>query len=89
MGTIGPKALLDTIGGTPLVGLTRLLPDCPARLFAKLESFNPGGSAKDRSAQAIVAEALASGRIGRGSTLVESSSATSRSRSPGWPSCTT
>ena len=74
MGTIGPKALLDTIGGTPLVGLTRLLPDCPARLFAKLESFNPGGSAKDRSAQAIVAEALASGRIGRGSTLVESSS---------------
>ncbi|MDO5533621.1 MAG: pyridoxal-phosphate dependent enzyme [Propionibacteriaceae bacterium] len=74
MGTIGPRGLLDTVAGTPLVPLTRLLPACPARLFAKLESFNPGGSAKDRSAHAMVADAWASGQIGPGSTLVESSS---------------
>lgn len=69
-----PRDLLDTTGNTPLVPMRRLLPGCPARLFAKLESFNPGGSAKDRSARAMVAEAVASGRIGAGSTLVESSS---------------
>lgn len=74
MTSAAPRDLLDTTGNTPLVPMRRLLPGCRAHLFAKLESFNPGGSAKDRSARAMVAEAVASGRIGPGSTLVESSS---------------
>lgn len=70
-----PVDLLGTIGRTPLVPLTRLFADGGGpRLWAKLESFNPGGSAKDRSAHAIVAAAWARGAIGPGSVLVESSS---------------
>lgn len=74
MNPTAPRDLLDTVGDTPLAPLHRLLPGARADLYAKLESFNPGGSAKDRSAHAIVSDALAAGRIGAGSTLVESSS---------------
>ena len=72
--TRGPVGLLRTIGNTPLVQMTRLLPNCNASLFAKLESFNPGGSAKDRSADTMITDALSDGRIKPTSTLVESSS---------------
>src|SRR4030065_509725 len=47
-------SVLDAIGGTPLVELTRLPPDGYARVFVKLEYFNPTGSYKDRMAKAMI-----------------------------------
>lgn len=67
--------VLAAIGGTPLVALTRLLPDAPFRVFAKLESANPGGSIKDRTAFTMLNAAIESGLVVPGrSTVVESSS---------------
>jgi 2,3-diaminopropionate biosynthesis protein SbnA len=66
--------ILATIGNTPLVLLRRALGGVPFRLYAKLEAFNPAGSVKDRPALLILAEALARGEIGPGSTVVEASS---------------
>ncbi len=57
-------SLLDTIGGTPLVGLPRLSPGPAARLWAKLEDKNPTGSVKDRIALAMVLAAERDGRLG-------------------------
>src|SRR2546422_8483290 len=57
--------ILSTIGHTPLVRLTRVFPDCPFRLLAKLEGFNPGGSAKDRPAVHILREAMRTGEVKR------------------------
>src|SRR5262249_32538342 len=68
------ESILSTIGHTPLVRLTRALPDCPFRLFAKLEGFNPGGSAKDRPALHILQEAMRTGAVKAGSVVIESSS---------------
>src|SRR5712671_1888164 len=68
------ESILSTIGNTPLVRLTHVLPDCPFRLFAKLEGFNPGGSAKDRPALHILQEAMRSGAIKPSSVVIESSS---------------
>jgi cystathionine beta-synthase len=62
--------LLDLIGHTPLVEVTRL--DCgPCRLFLKLESANPSGSIKDRPARAMIEAAEADGRLKPGGTIVE------------------
>ena len=62
--------LLDLIGNTPLVEVTKL--DCgPCRLFLKLESVNPSGSIKDRPARAMIEAAEADGRLKPGGTIVE------------------
>ena len=66
--------LLGTVGATPLVALSRLLPDAPFKIVAKLEAFNPGGSIKDRVAVRIIKTALASGDLRPGDTVIESSS---------------
>jgi cysteine synthase A len=66
--------ILSTIGHTPLVRLTRVLPDCPFCLFAKLEGFNPGGSAKDRPALHILRDAMRTGAIKPWTVVIESSS---------------
>jgi cysteine synthase A len=66
--------ILSTIGDTPLISLRRLLPSARFEIYAKLESFNPGGSIKDRPALAILDEALRAGRIRPGTVIVESSS---------------
>jgi len=66
--------ILSTIGGTPLVRLRRFLPAARFELFAKLEALNPGGSIKDRPAQAILEDALRSGAIGPETLVIESSS---------------
>lgn len=66
--------ILDTVGQTPVIALRRLFPQSRVELFAKLESANPGGSMKDRPALRMVQDAMASGRIGPDSVLVESSS---------------
>jgi len=68
------ESILSTIGHTPLVRLTRVLPDCPFRLFAKLEGFNPGGSAKDRPALHILQEAMSTGIVRPWTVVIESSS---------------
>ena len=66
--------ILSTIGHTPLVRLTRVFPDCPFCLFAKLEGFNPGGSAKDRPALHILREAMRTGAVKPCTVVIESSS---------------
>ncbi|MBI2863532.1 MAG: cysteine synthase family protein [Chloroflexi bacterium] len=63
--------LLDAIGRTPLVELTRLSPKPEVRLFAKLEGNNPTGSLKDRIAKYMIEEAEASGRLTRDKIIVE------------------
>lgn len=68
-GTTGPT-IADTIGNTPLVRLDRLAKGWDFTLWAKLEYFNPGGSAKDRTAHSMVS----AGNLKPGDTVVESSS---------------
>jgi cysteine synthase B len=64
------------IGQTPLIRLSRMADDLPhaVALYAKLEGFNPGGSAKDRAALSIVQEALRSGELAPGKTLLDATS---------------
>ncbi|NND96139.1 MAG: 2,3-diaminopropionate biosynthesis protein SbnA [Pirellulaceae bacterium] len=69
-----PDGILDAVGNTPLVQLSRYLDQSRVRLYAKLEAFQPGGSAKARPALAMIQSALESGQIRPGSTVIESSS---------------
>jgi cystathionine beta-synthase len=64
------RNVLDSIGNTPLVELTRF-DTGPCRLFAKLENQNPGGSIKDRIGLSLIETAERDGKIGPGGTLVE------------------
>lgn len=64
----------STIGATPLIRLDNLLPRTDCTVWAKLEYFNPGGSAKDRTARALVDAARESGALTAGASIVESSS---------------
>jgi S-sulfo-L-cysteine synthase (O-acetyl-L-serine-dependent) len=67
--------LLSTIGNTPLVRVDVLQQECPnVEVFAKLEYFNPGGSLKDRPVRQILLDALASGALHPGKTILDSSS---------------
>ena len=66
-------SILDTIGRTPVVRLARISPPRVA-LYAKVESFNPGGSVKDRLAIAIILDAEARGLLKPGDTVVEATS---------------
>jgi cysteine synthase len=66
-------SILDTIGRTPVVRLQRIAPS-GVTLFAKVESFNPGGSVKDRLAIAIILDAEAKGLLKPGDTVVEATS---------------
>src|SRR5215218_3399226 len=71
-----PINIADHVGRTPMVQLTRLLPEgCDAQLFGKLEAFNPGGSVKDRIGVAMIEAAERDGRIEPGrTTIVEATS---------------
>ncbi|HEX7292037.1 MAG TPA: cysteine synthase A [Conexibacter sp.] len=71
-----PINIAEHVGRTPMVQLTRLLPEgCACELFAKLEAFNPGGSVKDRIGVAMIEAAEADGRIEPGrTTIVEATS---------------
>ena len=66
-------SILDTIGNTPVIRLHRLAPS-HITLYAKVESFNPGGSVKDRLALAIVLDAEQKGLLKPGDTIVEATS---------------
>jgi len=65
---------LELIGNTPLVKLKNVIPSNGANIFAKLESFNPGGSVKDRIALAMVEDAEKKGLLKPGSTIIEPTS---------------
>lgn len=70
----GVNGILGTIGNTPMVSLDKLFGSVPFRLMAKLESANPGGSIKDRSALRIIEDAMAQGLIDRDTLVIEASS---------------
>lgn len=66
--------LLDSVGGTPLVGLPRLSPSPDVRLWAKLEDRNPTGSVKDRVALWMIRQAEKDGILAPGGTILEPTS---------------
>ena len=66
--------ILGLIGNTPLVKLNTVTKDIPATVYAKLESYNPGHSTKDRIAVHIIEAAERKGLIKPGSTIVETTS---------------
>lgn len=71
----GPvDGVLGAIGSTPLVRVRRLCSRPDIAVWAKLEAANPGGSAKDRPAARMIEDALASGALAPGGTVIESSS---------------
>jgi len=65
------RNILEHIGGTPLVPLSRIAHDLPVPVLVKCEHMNPGGSVKDRIAKAIVDDAETRGVLRSGMTLVE------------------
>src|SRR3977135_3787585 len=67
-------SLLDSVGGTPLVGLPRLSPSADVRLWAKLEDRNPTGSIKARAALRMLVDAEKDGRLRPGNTILEPTS---------------
>ncbi len=66
--------ILQTIGNTPLVKLNNITNDVKALVLAKVESFNPGNSIKDRMALKMVEDAESDGRLMPGGTIVEGTS---------------
>jgi cystathionine beta-synthase len=66
--------ILQVIGNTPLVRLKNIGKQLSCQLYAKIETFNPGGSVKDRIAINIIKEAEESGRLKPGGTVVEATS---------------
>ena len=68
------KTILEKVGGTPLVEISNRLNKGGAKVLAKIEFFNPGGSVKDRVALAMVEDAERRGVLNPGATLVEPTS---------------
>ena len=66
--------IVEAIGNTPLVELKRLSPKPGVRIYAKLESYNPTGSVKDRVARGLIEDAEAKGAIRPGQTILEPTS---------------
>lgn len=67
-------SLIDSVGGTPLVGLPNLSPTPDVRLWAKLEDQNPTGSIKDRAALSMILRAEKDGQLTPGATILEPTS---------------
>ena len=61
------KSIIDTVGNTPLVELINLEKNynLKAKIYAKVESFNPAGSVKDRIAKAMIEDAFDKGKFPR------------------------
>ena len=68
------KSILETLGRTPVVEISKKMNPTAAKVFAKVESFNPGGSAKDRVAAAMIAAAERDGKLQAGGTIIEPTS---------------
>jgi cysteine synthase len=65
------SSILETIGNTPVVELSRVTADVPGRILAKLDYLNPGGSKKDRIALRLIEDAERSGALQPGQPVVE------------------
>lgn len=68
------KNILETIGNTPLVQLNSVTKEVDALVLAKVETFNPGNSVKDRMAVKMIEDAEADGRLQPGGTIIEGTS---------------
>ena len=68
------RNIMALIGETPLVEISKKMNTGAARVFAKVESFNPGGSSKDRVALAMVEAAERDGLLKPGATIIEPTS---------------
>ncbi len=68
------NSLVDLVGNTPLVRLSKVTDGAPGTVLAKVEYFNPGGSVKDRIALRMIEAAEADGRLRPGGTIVEPTS---------------
>ena len=68
------NSVLDLIGNTPLIKLSKISADLPGNFYAKVEAFNPGHSTKDRIALYIIEEAERRGILKPGDTIVETTS---------------
>lgn len=66
--------ILETIGNTPLVKLNRITKNIPAKVYAKVEFFNPGNSIKDRIGLQLILDAEEKGLIKPGGTIIEGTS---------------
>lgn len=66
--------ILELIGGTPILRLSRIVTSDMADILAKLESFNPGGSVKDRICLSMIKDAERKGKLTKGSTIIEPTS---------------
>ena len=66
--------ILETIGNTPLVKLNQVTASIPAMVLAKIETFNPGNSIKDRMALKMIEDAEKSGKLKPGGTIIEGTS---------------
>ena len=67
-------SILDLVGNTPMVELTKVIANKKVQIFAKLEGNNPGGSVKDRAALGMIKGAIDRGEITKGIKLVEATS---------------
>lgn len=68
------KNILETIGNTPLVQINKITRDLPCTVLAKIESFNPGNSIKDRMAVKMIEDAERNGWLKPGYTIIEGTS---------------
>ena len=68
------NTILETIGNTPMVRINRITKDFPCEVFAKVETFNPGNSIKDRMAIKMIEDAEKDGRLKPGGTIIEGTS---------------
>ncbi len=68
------KNILETIGNTPMVKLNKIVKDLPCEVYAKVETFNPGNSIKDRMALKMIEDAEKSGVLKPGGTIIEGTS---------------
>ncbi len=66
--------ILGTIGNTPMVKLNRMVADLPCLVLAKVETFNPGNSIKDRMALKMIEDAEKAGKLKPGGTIIEGTS---------------
>lgn len=68
------QSILQTVGNTPLIRLNRVSERLGSEVFAKVEGFNPGHSAKDRVALYMIEKAEREGRLKPGATIIEATS---------------
>jgi cystathionine beta-synthase len=68
------KTILETIGNTPMVKINKIAAEIPGLVLAKVETFNPGNSIKDRMALKMIEDAEKDGRLKPGGTIIEGTS---------------